>query len=142
MTNYTPEQLSKIYKQLPAEIKEWICSDETFEAIVKVLDDNQIHDEKAGQASNLIRDVLYGLLMPESFTETLKKEVGLEEAEAKKVGQEINRLVFFPIKEALRQLYEAPAKAEDSAPAEESAKPANEVKTTSGKPDTYRESFE
>lgn len=143
MANYTREQLRKLLIKLPEDIKEIFMSNETQEAVLKVLEDNDILDERGTKISALIRNVLFGLLPPEDFKESLKKEVGLKDDMAKKISQEINRFVFFPVKESLAQLYQQPAETQtaDSATLKTN-EPAPENPPAPKKPDTYREPIE
>jgi len=105
MQEYTREQLTKLYKELPNELKDWITSDDSNDAIYNVLKENNVLDKRCEQISILCRNVLFGLLPMENFHETIKKDVGLEEDLAKKISQGINRFVFFPIKSILNDLY-------------------------------------
>lgn len=105
MPEYTREQLGKLYKELPQELKDWIASEDANDAIYQVLKENDVLDERHEQISILIRNVLFGLLPMENFQETIEKEVGLEKDLAKKISQGINRFVFFPIKEVLNAMY-------------------------------------
>lgn len=145
MPEYTREQLRELYKKLPQEIRDMVSADETTDAIFRACEENKIVDKRVVQISDLVRNVLFGLLPPEEFQPSLEKEAGLKKPTAKRITQEINRFVFFPVKEALSALYqigkEAPAeeKAEKTAAAtpeaaEEPAEPQ--------RPDTYRESIE
>ncbi len=112
MVNYTREQLAKLYKELPNELKDWIAADDTNDKIYQALQDNGILDERCGLVSDLIRNVLFGLLPPEDFQSALEKEVKFKKDLAKKITQEINRFVFFPIKIILNDLYKIEAAAE------------------------------
>ncbi len=105
MPEYTKEQLRKLLLGLPEDIKEIFMSDETQEVVLKVLEENELLDDRGGIVSALIRNVLLGLLPLEDFKESLKKEVGLKDDIAKKIFQEINRFVFFPVKNSLADLY-------------------------------------
>ena len=69
------------------------------------------------------------------------KEVRLKKEVAKKVGQEINRFIFYPVKSSLEELYRveiAPAAPPTVGTPE--VKPTPEVETE--EPDVYREPVE
>lgn len=144
MTTYSLEQLNDLYKKLPAEIKEMIISDDTQENIYKVLEEHGLLDERAGLISSLIRDVLFGLLPPENFEPSLKKEIGLNQNLAKEITQEINRFVFFPIKTTLNDLYKIEAEGnvvnQPNTESESVTTKPGEKKIT--KSDSYLESIE
>jgi|SRR3989339_1105236 len=105
MPEYTREQLAKLYKGLPQELKDWIGSEDANDAIYQILKENDVLDEKCEQISILTRNILLGLLPMENFEETIEKEVGLKKDLAEKISHEINRFVFFPIKSILNDLY-------------------------------------
>jgi hypothetical protein len=130
MTNYTREQWRQLYLKLPLEIKEMASADETTDLIFKVLEANDLTDERGTKISDLIRRVLYGLLLPSDFQESLEKEVKLKKETAKKVAAEINRFVFFPIRESLNKLYQMPSASSD------------ETMIRPSKADSYREPIE
>lgn len=144
MANYTKEQLRKLYLKLPPEVKDMASSDEVADLIFQVLEDNQLDDERGTKISELIRNVLYGLLPPEDFQTALEKDVGVKKDPAKKINQEINRFVFFPIKESLNGLYhggtETVKAGEEIIPEGTAAEAPGQKKT--GGADTYRESIE
>ena len=145
MFNYTREQLNQLYKNLPVDIKELMCAEETNDAILKILDDNQVPDEQYSMISNLIRNTLFGLLPPGEFVSALKKEVGLDKDLAKKIGQEINRFIFFPVKESLNSLYkiETPSEQEMLSTVQKETASVPEPPTEKSlKSDAYREPLE
>ncbi len=145
MTNYTKEQLWQIYIKLPQDIKEILTSKECAEIIEKILIEYELLDKRGGQISDLIRNVLYGLLPPGEFQVSLEKEVGLDAETAKKIGQEINRFVFFPVKEALAGLYSTDmgkTGQKETAVQSEATAVEGTPAPYETKPDTYREPLE
>lgn len=141
---YTKEQLWKLYKKLPEELQEVIFSAETAENIWNICEKNNI--EAVSSVAKYVGNVLVGVLPPEEFQEVLEKDLKIKKETAKKVAQEINRFIFYPVKPALEELYKIeiapsakpaitpppPAKPPEAAPSEE--KPE--------KPDVYREPTE
>jgi hypothetical protein len=144
MTQYTREQWRQLYLKLPKEIKDMASADETTEIISQILISSNLTSEQEKQVSGAVRDVLFGLLPPEDFQTTLEKEIGLKKDQAKKINQEINRFVFFPIRESLNGLYhggtETAKTGEEIAPGEIIAEGPGQKKTK--KEDTYRETLE
>lgn len=105
MVEYTREQLVKFYKELPEELKDWIFSEDFEDAFYRIMKDNNILDERYEQISILVRNVFLGFLALEDFQKTIEKEIKLKQDLAKKITQEINRFVFFPVKEILSSMY-------------------------------------
>ena len=139
---YTREQLRQLYIKLPAEIKEMVSADETTENIENICQRNGITDERVGDISDLIRNVLFGVLPPDDFLKTLEREVNLKEEVAGKIAHEIHRFVFYPVKPALEELYKmeiAPSEKPTEKPGVETEQKKPEALPTK---DTYREPIE
>ena len=143
---YTPEQFWKLYEKLPQELKDALFAEETGNNIYEICQRYEIEEileeivDYAGQA-------LVGVLVPEDFQKTLETELKLEAELAKKVAQEINRFIFYPVKPALEELYKieiAPPKGEPESKEPSFAKATEgEEKPAAAKgPDVYREPVE
>jgi hypothetical protein len=164
---YPPEQLQEIYETLPDNLKEALFSEKNADDVYNICVENGL-EEKYAEVAKYLSYVLCGLLSPNDFEKTLAEKLALENETAKKVSQEITRLVFLPLKESLEALYSIEIKPvlPEPAPSTESTgtaepqntsepiipaepeKPKEPVKTTekkiekkSGK-DTYREPIE
>ena len=90
---YTKEQFWKLYEKLPQELKEAIFSEETADSIWDICSKNGIDDERVSEVARYTGRVLMGLLPPDELEETLEKELKLQKGVAKKVNQEIKKLV-------------------------------------------------
>jgi len=137
---YTKDQFWKLYKKLPAELKEAIFSAETADNIFDICIRNGIEDERISEVARYTGRVLLGILSVDEFQETLEKELKLKKDVAQKITQEINRFIFYPVKPALEEIYKieiAPlAKPTGVTP------PPEEKPTTPPSKDTYREPIE
>ena len=102
---YTKEQFWKLYEKLPQELKDALFAEETGDNIYDVCKRNEV-EEHLGEIVDYVGQVLVGVLAPEDFQNTLEKELNLEEGVAKKVAQEINRFIFYPVRPVLEQLYQ------------------------------------
>ena len=140
MPEYTREQLRKLLIGLPEDIKEILSANETQDVIFRVLEENDILDERATRISALIRNVLYGLLLPEDFKKSLKKESGLEDEAVNKMFHEINRFVFFPVKQSLASLYKIETTTEEAKPKPAQTKTIEPIEQA--KSDSYLEHIE
>ena len=144
LTEYSKEQLWKTYETLPQELKEAIFSEETANNIWDICSRNGIEDERVSEVARYTGRVLMGLLPPEEFQKSLEKDLKLGKEVVKKVNQEINRFVFYPVKTSLEELYKIeiapPAgmpKVGPPLPSEEKEEPEKRKG-----PDVYRESIE
>ena len=137
---YTKEQLWKLYEKLPKELQEAVFSEETANNIDDICTRNGIEDNRISEIARYTGRVLMGVLPPEDFQETLEKELKLEKDLAKKVSQEINRFIFYPVKASLEELYKIeiapPAKPTGITPPPEEKPPVPPGE------DIYRESIE
>ena len=141
-TKYNSEKLWKLYEKLPQELQGAIFSVDTANNIWDVCKRNGV--QEISSVAGYTGQVLLGVLPPDEFKETLEKELELKKDVAKKVSQEINRFIFYPVKPALEQLYrieispgEKPKEKEESSGKEKEEKP----KARPGK-DSYREDIE
>ncbi len=145
------EDFKKLYQKLRLELEEAFSSSETGDNIWNICEKNEI--DEVTKVAKLVGNVLLGILPVEEFQETLEKELNLEKDIAKKVAQEINRFIFYPVKPALEQLYKMGANpAEETIIKSVAEKPITEkqeeTKTTEQKletpatKDSYRETIE
>jgi len=136
---YTSEQFWKLYEKLPQELKDALFAEETGNNIYDTCKRNEI-TENLDQIVEYVGQVLVGVLPPDDFQKTLEEELKLETEVAKKVAQEINRFIFYPVKPSLEELYKIeiapPVKPTGITPPPEEKPP-----TLPGK-DVYREPIE
>jgi len=136
---YTREQFWKLYEKLPQELKDALFAEETGNNIYDICQRNEI-EENLDQIVEYVGQVLVGVLPPEEFQGILEKELKLEKEVAKRVSQEINRFIFYPVKPPLEELY----KIEISPPAKPTGitPPPEEKPSVPQKEDVYREPVE
>ena len=146
-SKYTTEQLWKLYEKLPQELKEAVFSEETANNIYDICTRNEIEDDRISEIARYTGRVLMGILPLDEFQEVLEKELKLKKDLAKKVFQEINRFIFYPVKTSLEEIYKVPVVPPPAGPPPykppevkipEAAPPEEKEK----KPDIYRESIE
>lgn len=104
---YTREQFWKLYQRLPQKLKDTLFAEETGNSIYEICKRNKI-ERNLGQIVDYVGQVLLGILPPSDFQETLEKELKLEKEVAKRVAQEVNRFIFYPVKSSLEELYKTP----------------------------------
>lgn len=149
---YTQEELWKLYEKLPEELKSALFGADTSDHIWNICERYEI--DEFPKVSKLIGNVLFGILMLEDFQTELIKVLNIEGETAKKVTQEINRFIFYPVRPLLEQLHEIkvtpekkpvakPITAEETEEKAEIEKPEEPEKpSASSSQDTYRESIE
>ena len=126
------KEYPQLSKELPPPVLEVLISPETPAKISAICQKNGIgEEEKISGVAYQIGKTLLGDLPLNEFQKILSKEVKLAPQIAEKIAQEINRLIFSPVKDELDKLYPStiPEKS-----VEEPKKPL--------KKDTYRETVE
>ncbi len=104
-TKLSKDQFWKLYEGLPQELKDSIFSSETAEYIQSICSKNNVNGDKRSDIASIIGDVLLGILLPEDFEKTIKKDLKLTTDTAKNVSHEINRFIFYPVKDSLAGLH-------------------------------------
>jgi hypothetical protein len=107
LEQYTKDQLWAIYNKLPQPLKEAVFSAENADHIYNTCERHNV--EAISQVASYVGFVLMGLLLPSQFEKTLVSEVKLKKPIAQQVAADINRFVFYPVKEELEELHRIPA---------------------------------
>ena len=140
---YTKEQFWKLYEKLPEELREAIFSEETADSIWDICARNGIEDERISEIARYTGRVLMGLLPPDELAETLEKKLELDKETAKRISQEINRFIFYPVKASLEELYKIEMVPIAGTPVKAPAKKVEEKSEERPKRmDVYREQIE
>lgn len=138
ITKYTKKQFWELYKKLPQELKDAVFAEETDDSIYETCKRNKITD-KHQQIIEYVGQVLIGVLKPNEFKTTIEQELELKKDIAKKVTQEINRFIFYPVKRSLEDVYSMeitpPAQMKELGPTEKKL-------IKKGRKDVYREQTE
>lgn len=105
MQDYTKKQLLEISQKIPEELKDTLFSDKTVDDIFDICQKNKVPKQKISPVAKYVTRVLLGLLPINEFKNILEKELKFNSNIAKKVAQEINQLIFHPVKSSLEKLY-------------------------------------
>ncbi len=100
---YSKEELWKLYKNLPEELKEAIFSEKIAEDIYRICERYGISE--CGKLSKIVGHTFLGILPPSEIEETLRKELLLTSGKAKKISNEIHRFIFYPFKKEISLIY-------------------------------------
>ncbi len=135
----------KLYNQLPEELQDLLASNELVEGLEDICEKHDI-TQYLYEMNDYVGDVLLGVLSPEKFEQTIKKELKLKKEKAKEITKEVNRNVFYPVKSSLEDLHNieiAPAaKMKRKAPASKRTQEEIDKTKEATKKDTYREPIE
>ena len=106
---YNQEEMWKIYEKLPEELKEAVFSAENAEHTFSICERHGI--DECSKVASLIGLVLMGVMLPRDFETALVKDLGVDSDTAQRVTQEVNRFIFYPVKQELEQLHAKPGEA-------------------------------
>ena len=139
---YTKEQFWKLYEKLPQELKDALFAEETGDNIHDICERNGVL-ENLDRVVDYVGRVLVGLLPPDDLQETLERELEIDKERAKKIGQEINRFIFYPVKAYLEELYKIEMVPIAGTPAKPPVKKVEEkAEERPKREDIYREPIE
>ncbi|OHA63989.1 MAG: hypothetical protein A2940_00175 [Candidatus Wildermuthbacteria bacterium RIFCSPLOWO2_01_FULL_48_29] len=103
---YNQDEMWKIYEKLPEELKQAVFSAENADHTFSICERYGINE--CPKVASLIGLVLMGVMLPRNFEGALAKEMGLDNDTAQRVSQEVNRFIFYPVKQQLEQLHAKP----------------------------------
>ncbi|MFH1894443.1 MAG: hypothetical protein ABH813_00865 [Patescibacteria group bacterium] len=138
---YTPDQFWKLYENLKPELREAIFSEDSAINILEICLKNGVAEDKISEVARYTGRVLLGVLPPIDFQKTLEQELGIGQETAKKIAQEINRMIFYPVKPALEELYNTGFASPNRPTAPTTAESAEQSVPQRGE-DNYREPIE
>lgn len=148
MPNYSKEQLSELYNNLPEDLKKTASSDDTAYNIQEICTENGVtDDDDIFDIAKNIGYVFLGLLPPNELSYVFEKEIDLEKSKAELIASEIIRFVFLPVKTSLETLYKMEIRptikpgADITVPRQKTSV-LPDLKKNAAKKDTYREPLE
>lgn len=103
--NYTQEQLLKIFKNLPEEVKDAIVSVDTADAIKNIGDKYKLHIDQMGVLASLTGGVMLGTLKPHDFLSNIQGKLNISLETAGEIVKDINTAIFFPIRQQLKVIH-------------------------------------
>jgi hypothetical protein len=146
---YTNEKFWKLFESLPQELKDAIYAEESGDSIYEACKRYDVMDS-LDDIVGCVSHVLVGTLPPEDFQSALEIVLKIDKETSKKIFNELNRSIFYPVKTSLDRLYHPDATtAPGPVQANTEIKPeiksigelSSELKKTPRK-DDYRESTE
>lgn len=102
---YTKEELIEIYRELPEEIKDAIFSPKTTDIFDAIKEKQHLTDEQREIMSVYTGFLMMGILPPEKYVPTLITKMGIEREKVASIAQTINRDLFNPIKDILKEVH-------------------------------------
>lgn len=102
---YNKDQLWELYDELPEELKSAIFSEKTAMNVWDICTRNEIEKDKISDIAQMVGQVFLGLIPPKDLQKELESNLKIKKDKAKKIAQEIERFIFFSVKNSLAELY-------------------------------------
>ena len=97
----TDDQVVRAFSQAPDVIQESLSGGIAVDFMSSLTARYGIHIDTSGYVMEFIRNMLLGLLRPEEFVSKLHS-VGIDEVLARKITADLNKEVFIPLRDAVR----------------------------------------
>ena len=105
MNQYTNEQISEKYKNLPKGLQNAITSVSTTDIIQAVGKKYNLPVDKMGGLEEEVGFLMIGFTRPKDFVANLAKRLGTDSETTKKIAEEINAQIFSKVKESLKKIH-------------------------------------
>ncbi len=99
------QQLQKVFPSLPQEIKDLLLADDFNDNVSKIALSHGCNEIQTGMLIRLTVRLLSGLIAATQFVTLISEELDISHDESAFIAQEINRDIFNPIKDALKQVH-------------------------------------
>lgn len=115
-------QLKERYMQLPEVVRNAITSADIQKQLRAVSDNHKLHVDQWAILENEVMLALLGFQNPQDLPRNIQNHVEVNEAEANALSNDINKIVFEPIRQELERQLEHPEAKEKEMSAEEAAR--------------------
>jgi hypothetical protein len=102
-TTYTKEQIVKLYKNTPNDIRDILFDDNLGPAIQVIGKDCGINPEQSLDVEDEVVYVLLGINKVEDFTQRIQHKINITNETAKKITIAVNENIFSQVKESLEK---------------------------------------
>lgn len=131
---YTKEELIEIYRGLPPQVKDAIFSPETTDIFDAIKEKQGLTDEQREIMSVYTGFLMMGVLPPEKYVSTLIEKMGIDREKVASIAQTINRDLFNPIKDVLKEVHAMQKNDATQTPVEEKVAPISTPATVVAAP--------
>lgn len=99
------KQLKQVFPTLPDEIKTLLLSSDFNDRINGLAVKYGLTEAESGVVIRIVVRLLSGIMAPVEFVGAIIDNIEIERTQATQLAQEINRDIFNPVKDALKQLH-------------------------------------
>lgn len=94
------------YSKLPPKLKSLMFSPETAQEIEAIAQNNNLNQKQSWWMSYVIGMILLGETHIVDFLKTLQAKCELEKEKARELAKDINREIFLPVKNDLKEIHQ------------------------------------
>lgn len=129
------KQLEQRFEELPQVVQDAITSSDVEKKLRAVADNHKLHLDQWGKLELEVRLTLFAIENPADLTKNIQEKVGVSAEEAAALANDINTIVFEPMRQELeRQLSSPEAKAKEITPEEAAGQQAIASEAASTQP--------
>lgn len=111
------QQIKSVFSTLPQKIQDLLLSEDFNERVEQVALHYTLDEIDTGILIRITVRLLAGIIPPTQFVSTIIEEIDIPREKAAFIAQEINRDIFNPLKEELKQIHQIGESAAPAAPA-------------------------
>ncbi len=123
--------LKEQFEKIPENLQEAILTIDSNEELQEIVEDYDLHIDKSKELMNEISLIMLGLKKSKNFNGNIKKQLNISQERANEITKEVDKEIFVPIRESLRQVQSSsegvkgepslsePAKSDESAKSDE-----------------------
>ena len=105
MPTYTQEELLDRYEKLPQALKDAIFAETNADKMYALGQKNGLTIDQIGEIASETGYVMLGVTHPRDFARNLKQKLNIDQEKAREIAEDINREIFRPIREHLKDLH-------------------------------------
>lgn len=106
MQNYTQQELKERYEKLPEVLKDAMFNADIAAKIFEIGKKYGLTIEKTGLMAEEVGYLILGLTRPTELVNALDEALKVKENQAKEIASDLNRQIFFPLREALKTTHQ------------------------------------
>ena len=85
-------------KNLPKDIQDAVSKTDYHDSLYKIFEENKLNIEQMGILETAVMDMLSGTLRPEKFKDTIKSNLGFDDAKTQKIVNDVNEKILKEVK--------------------------------------------
>lgn len=105
MQNYTDQQITEMYENLPQDLRDAIFSVGTNNVVQEIGGKYKLMIDKVGILGNETGMVMLGVTHPNDFIANLARRLEVDKQTAHDIAQDINQQIFQKVRESLRKVH-------------------------------------